>query len=122
MPLAASWAVVFCMSSSPYTVSSAYWRAAFAACCTAVVSSPAKPMVLMNLSVLSLMLTTSPAKPLTVSQSAVTPLTAMPPMKLPNAAAFFVAFSIALTASVALPVIRTDMIAERAIIRLPAVL
>ena len=72
---------------------------------------PAKLMVFMNLSVLSDMFTTSPAKPLTVSHSAVTPLTASPPMALPKAAAFVVVFSNALTASSALPVMSTLMIA-----------
>ena len=111
MPFAASCAVVFWMSSSPYTVSSAYLRVSFAAACTALVSMPAKLMVFMNLSVLSDMFTTSPAKPFTVSHSAVTPLTANPPMALPKAAAFVVVFSNALTASSALPVMRTLMIA-----------
>lgn len=111
MPFAASCAVVFWMSSRPYTVSSAYLRVSFAAACTAFVSMPAKLMVFMNLSVLSDMFTTSPAKPFTVSHSAVTPLTANPPMALPKAAAFVVVFSNALTASSALPVMRTLMIA-----------
>ena len=111
MPFAASCAVVFWMSSRPYTVASAYLRVSFAAACTALVSMPAKLMVFMNLSVLSDMFTTSPAKPLTVSHSAVTPLTANPPMALPKAAAFVVVFSNALTASSALPVMRTLMIA-----------
>lgn len=57
------------------------------------------------------MFTTSLAKPFTVSHSAVTPLTASPPMALPKAAAFVVVFSNALTASSALPVMRTLMIA-----------
>ena len=111
MPLAASCAVVFWMSSSPYTVSSAYLRVSLAAACTAFVSMPAKLMVFMNLSVLSDMFTTSLVKPFTVSHSAVTPLTANPPMALPKAAAFVVVFSNALTASSALPVMRTLMIA-----------
>ena len=111
MPLAASFAVVFWMSSSPYTVSSAYLRVSLAAACTAFVSMPAKLMVFMNLSVLSDMFTTSLVKPFTVSHSAVTPLTANPPMALPKAAAFVVVFSNALTASSALPVMRTLMIA-----------
>ena len=111
MPLAASCAVVFWMSSSPYTVSSAYFLVSFAAACTAFVSMPAKLMVFMNLSVLSDMFTTSLAKPLSLSHSAVTPLTANPPMALPKAAAFVVVFSNALTASSALPVMRTLMIA-----------
>ena len=72
---------------------------------------PAKLMVFMNLSVLSDMFTTSPAKPFTVSHSAVTPLTANPPIALPKAAAFVVVVSNAETASSALPVMRTLMIA-----------
>ena len=92
-------------------MASAYLRVSFVAACTALVSMPAKLMVFMNLSVLSDMFTTSLAKPFTVSHSAVTPLTANPPMALPKAAAFVVVFSNALTASSALPVMRTLMIA-----------
>ena len=84
----------------------------------AVVSSPAKPMVCLNLSVLSLMSTTAALKPLSLSHRAVTPLTAMPPMKLPKAAALPVTLLNAFTASSLLPVILTDMIALRAMFRL----
>ena len=111
MPLAASWAVVFWMSSRPYTVASAYLRVSFAAACTALVSMPAKLMVFLNLSVESLISTTAPLKFLSVPHRAVTPFNAAPPMKLPNAAALPVAFSNAFTASSALPVMRTDMMA-----------
>ena len=72
-------------------------------------------MVLTNLSVESLMSMTSWAKPLTVSHRAVTPLTAMPPMKLPNALALAWAFWNAFTALSELPVMRTDMTALLAI-------
>ena len=113
MPFAASCAVVFWMVDRSYTVSSAYFRAACAAAVTADESMPAKLMVFMNLSVPSDMAITSEVKPLTVSHRAVTPLTARPPRAEPNAAAFVVVLSSALTASSALPVILTDMMAER---------
>ena len=104
--------MVFCTSSSPYTVSSAYLRAAFAALSTAEVSRPANFIVFLNLSTLSLMFTTSPANPVSLSHSFSTPLVATLPMNEPKAAAFRVAFSNALTASFELPVMRTLMIAE----------
>ena len=63
------------------------------------------------MSVLSDMFATSPAKPLTVFHSAVTPFNATPPMNEPNAAALLVAFWNAFTASSLLPVILTDIIA-----------
>ena len=104
--------MVFCTSSSPYTVSSAYLRAAFAALSTAEVSRPANFIVFLNLSTLSLMFTTSPAKSVSLPHSFSTPLAATLPMNEPKAAAFRVAFSNALTASFELPVMRTLMIAE----------
>ena len=84
----------------------------------AVESRPAKFIVFLNLSVESLMAITSEVKPLSVSQSAVTPFSAAPPMKEPNAAALPVTFDRALTASSELPVMRTDMIALLAMIHL----
>ena len=111
MPFAASWAVVFWIVVRSYTVSSAYLRVALVAASTALVSRPAKLMVFLNLSVESLISTTAPLKFRSVSHRAVTPFNAAPPMKLPNAAALPVAFSNAFTASFALPVMRTDMMA-----------
>ena len=84
----------------------------------AVESRPAKFIVFLNLSVESLMAITSEVKPLSVSQSAVTPFSAAPPMKEPNAAALPVTFDRALTASSELPVMRTDMIALLAMVHL----
>ena len=54
---------------------------------------------------------TAPVKPLSVSHKAETPLSAAPPMNVPNADAFAVTLESALTASSLLPVIRTDMMA-----------
>lgn len=84
----------------------------------AEVSRPAKFIVFLNLSVESLMAITSEVKPLSVSQSAETPLRATPPMKLPNAAALPVTLESAFTASSELPVMRTDMIALLAMVHL----
>ncbi len=88
------------------------------ACSTADWSIPAKLMVFLNLSVESDMSMTADEKPLSVSHNAVTPLSAAPPMKLPNAAALPVTFDIAFTASSALPVMRTDMMALLPMLRL----
>nr|UWF88929.1 MAG: hypothetical protein [Bacteriophage sp.] len=90
---------------------SAYSRVAFVAASTALVSKPAKFMVFLNLSVESDMSMTALVKPLSVSHNAETPLSAAPPMNVPNALALAVTLDNAFTASSLLPVIRTLMMA-----------